>query len=151
LTRKAIGLATVTLHVKQYADSDKIVHIDIDQTATGGIKGTSERRKVNWEYLEHADHIFGELKGRSRWVTIDLVDDDFLKLEWLDGEGEKGGPAGEHIMESWVEAKAGWTGRQIWGFAMVNGERRYTRRVVIAKGDEVLKIRMVYNWYGPEA
>jgi hypothetical protein len=39
--RKAIGLATVTLHTKQY-EEDGVTHIDIDQTATGGIKGTTE-------------------------------------------------------------------------------------------------------------
>lgn len=149
-TRKAIGLATVTLHVKQYIDDDKVTHIDIDQTATGGIKGTTELRTLNWEFKEHTDHIFGELKGKTRWTTLDLIDDDFLKQEWLDGEAEKGGPDGEFVLESYVEATAGWTGKQVWGFAIVEGERRYTRRVVITKGSEVLKIRMVYNWNGPE-
>jgi len=108
-------------------------------------------RALDWEFREHADHIFGELKGRARWVTLEVLDDDYLKEEWLDGEGEKAGPNGECLMESFVEAKAGWTGRQVWGFAIVEGERRYTRRVVISKGSEVLKIRMVYNWYGPTA
>ena len=84
-------------------------------------------------------------------MTLDLVDDDFLKLEWLDGEAEKAGANGEYLVESFVEAKAGWTGRQIWGFSTVNGERRYTRRVVITKGSEVRKIRMVYNWYAETA
>jgi len=40
-TRKAIGLATLTLHTKQY-EKDGVTHIDIEQTATGGIKGTTE-------------------------------------------------------------------------------------------------------------
>jgi hypothetical protein len=46
--RKAIGLATVSLEVKQYegppsedspADAPHVTHVDIEQTATGGLKG----------------------------------------------------------------------------------------------------------------
>lgn len=47
LKRKAIGLATVTMDITQYqappeggADTDApVTHVDIAQTATGGIKG----------------------------------------------------------------------------------------------------------------
>ncbi|KAH8594924.1 hypothetical protein B0O99DRAFT_594973 [Bisporella sp. PMI_857] len=149
LTRKAIGLATVTLHVKQYVE-DGTTHIDIDQTATGGIKGTTELRVLNWTPREHEDHIFGSLKGKSRWLTPELLDtlDEHLKEGWIGTDEEKGGPNGEKFLESFVEnEKAGWTAQQVWGFAIVEGERRYTRRVVVTKGETVLKIRMVYNWY----
>lgn len=48
-TRKAIGLATVTLDIEQYEglaegapETDApVTHVDIKQTATGGIKGMS--------------------------------------------------------------------------------------------------------------
>jgi len=146
LTRKAIGLATVTLHVKQYSDAG-VTHIDIDQTATGGIKGTSENRTLDWTFREHEDHIFGHLKGKSRWVNLSDIQDDFLKQGWLTGDEEKAGPNGELLVESYVEnAEKGWTGNQIWGFSIVDGERRYTRLVVITKGETVMKIRMVYNF-----
>ena len=80
---------------------------------------------------------------------MDIVEDDFLKGGWLTGDEEKGGPAGEIFVESFVDQyEKGWTGDQIWGFAMVDGKRYYTRRVMITKGDTVLKVRMVYNWQG---
>lgn len=44
-------MATITLHVKHYKDSEGVEHIDIDQTLTGGIKGTTENRVLNWEYV----------------------------------------------------------------------------------------------------
>lgn len=148
-TRKAIALATITLHVKQYAGEDGIIHIDIDQTATGGIKGTTELRELDWEEREHEDHIFGKLKGRSRWVSLDQVNDAWAKEGWLTGDKEKGGPEGQLFMESYVDQQEkGWQGDQIWGFAIIDGQRYYTRRVVITKGDKVLKVRMVYNWQG---
>jgi hypothetical protein len=149
LTRKAISLATVTLHVKQYTDEAGNTHIDIDQTATGGIKGTTEKRELIWEFKEHDDHIFGKLKGKSRWLDLDAVEDPFLKDGWLEGEEEKGGPAGELHVESYVENnEKGWTADQIWGFALVDGKRYYVRRVVVKKGSEELKVRLVYNWQG---
>ena len=147
LTRKAIGFATITLHTKQYTDSDNITHIDIDQTATGGIKGTTEIRVLNWTEREHDDHIFGRVKGRSRWLAnFDEIEDPFLKEGWLDVDSEKGGPNGElHIESSVVNQEKGWTAQQVWGFAIVDGKRHYTRRVIVTKGKEVVKVRLVYN------
>ncbi|GKZ38842.1 hypothetical protein AbraIFM66950_011365 [Aspergillus brasiliensis] len=69
LMRKALNVATVTLSIKEYPDAAEptIWHIDIDQTVTGGIKGTTERRISDNKHREHEDHIFGHLKGRSRF------------------------------------------------------------------------------------
>jgi len=67
----------------------------------------------------------------------------------LEGEEEKAGPNGELFIESWVtNEEKGWTGDQIWGFAIVDGKRYYTRRVVVTKGDTALKVRMVYDYRG---
>jgi len=149
-TRKAIGLATVTLHVKQYTADDGITHIDIDQTATGGIKGTTELRELSWTFREHDDHIFGHLKGKSRWLNPADVPDEWMKEDFLTADEEKGGPNGELFVESYVEnEEKGWTGDQIWGFAVIDGVRYYVRRVTIVKGDTTLKVRLVYNWYAP--
>ncbi|TVY14540.1 hypothetical protein LARI1_G006890 [Lachnellula arida] len=154
-TRKAIGLATVTLHTKQYTGDDSTTHIDISQTVTGGIQGTTENRVLNWQEREHEDHIFGHLKGRSRWLSSSDYDseitDPFLKAEWLDVDSEKGGPSGEiHIESSVVNEEKGWTAQQVWGFAVVDGQRYYVRRVLVTKGKDVLRVRLVYNWQGKE-
>jgi hypothetical protein len=148
-TRRAISFATVTLHVKQYTDEAGNTHIDIEQTATGGIKGTTETRELTWTFNEHEDHIFGKVKGRSRWLGLDAVEDDYLKEGWLEGDEEKSGPAGELHIESYVENNGkGWTADQIWGFSIVDGKRYYVRRIVVKKGSEVMKTRLVYNWQG---
>ncbi|KAE9367748.1 hypothetical protein N431DRAFT_416569 [Stipitochalara longipes BDJ] len=150
-TRKAISFATVTLHTKQYTDDSSVTHIDIQQTATGGIKGTAELRELDWTERSHEDHIFGNLKGKSRWLTIDHpeITDGFLKEGWIEGEEENAGPNGErHIESAVVNEEKGWSAVQIWGFAIIDGTRYYTRRVVVTKGSEVLKVRLVYNWQG---
>ncbi|KAJ9648590.1 hypothetical protein H2199_001445 [Coniosporium tulheliwenetii] len=150
LTRKAIALATITLHTKEYVDDASVTHIDIDQTATGGIKGTSEQRVLDNQFREHTDHIFGELKGRSRWFKLSALDESDYDEKYLKEGWEKAIVDGEAI-ESFVEnGKAGWTARQIWGFMEVKGDRRYVRNVVVVKGDQVKRRRLVYDWAGKE-
>ncbi|TVY54938.1 hypothetical protein LSUE1_G009423, partial [Lachnellula suecica] len=87
-TRKAISLATITLHTKQYTDSDNETHIDIEQTATGGIKGTTEIRVLNWSERTHTDSIFGTVKGRSRWLSGLGEVEKYLQEGWEAGEAE---------------------------------------------------------------
>ncbi|KAK2068715.1 hypothetical protein P8C59_003343 [Phyllachora maydis] len=160
LTRKAIGLATVTLQVKQYvgpptppaADRGDVTHVDIDQTATGGIKGSTERRCVDGVAREHSDWLFGRVRGRSRWVAAADVEDAFLARGWLlegEDEGEPAGPAGEtrRLLLSVAESlDNGWVATQVWGFQRLEGERRYARNVVVVKGDERVECRLVYDF-----
>ncbi|KAF2705158.1 hypothetical protein K504DRAFT_440126 [Pleomassaria siparia CBS 279.74] len=165
LMRKAIGLATVTQHLKSWTgppDDDPtgppITHIQIEQTATGGIKGTTESRNLDWKPRPHSDHVFGEMMGKSRWSSTSRVleenvgtgkkgyeEDDarFLCEGWLEESAQ-----GE-VVESWVNnEKAGWTGWQVWGFAEVDGQegRWLVRRFVVRKGERVERIRLVYEW-----
>lgn len=37
---------------------------------------------------------------------------------------------------------------QIWGFAEINGDRRYVRHVVVRKGDDWKQARLVYDYQG---
>ena len=88
LTRKAVGLATFTLDVKQFnappappgePSGGAVSHVEIDQLGTGGIKGTSEKRCLDNIFREHSDWLFGNVKGQSRWSNIEDVDDAYLK------------------------------------------------------------------------
>ena len=149
LKRKAIGLATVTLAIKQYKDEAGVDHVDIDQTATGGIKGTAETRVLDWVERTHEDHVFGLLQGKSRWLNNSGAEwdalDEFLKEDWLI---EQAGPNGEpFILNHAVNEAVGWVAIQVWGFALINGIRYYTRRVIVSKkdGSETLKVRLVYE------
>ncbi|KAI9806868.1 MAG: hypothetical protein M1833_002526 [Piccolia ochrophora] len=162
LLRRAIGFATITLHVTHYTSSDPqpdTVHIDIAQTASMGIKGTTENRTLDWAERENTDHIFGKVRAKSRVVGLAGVDDDegkdaFLKEGWLGaeagedgkegGEGERGGVK---VVEAWVRnLDKGWVARQVWGFAEVDGKRYHVRRVVVTKGEERLEVRLVYDF-----
>jgi len=149
--RKAIQYATVTLTIKQYEenrdDSTSVTHIDIEQTATGGIKGTTENRTLDWTEREHNDQLFGELFGKSRWRKLEEIggdDVEFLATGWLDEVKETG------LVESYVVSdESGWTARQIWGFEEFDAKRYYTRHLVVKKDEEVLKAKLVYDFIQP--
>ncbi|KAE8351919.1 hypothetical protein BDV28DRAFT_10240 [Aspergillus coremiiformis] len=136
LKRKVIGLATITLQIHHYADENdpKLLHSNIDQVVTGGIKGTTEHRISDWEPREHEDHVFGKVRGQSRLCrgskgengkfcpNVDIVtktDDEkvkkFLKGEILidgkdtegfvaDNAGEEYGEGESLFLQSFVES-----------------------------------------------
>ena len=82
MKRKAISIGTVTLSIKHFKDEAGDEHIDIDQTITGGIPGTSENRYLVWQEREHEDHVFGHVIGKSRRVKPEELDIAFLKEGW---------------------------------------------------------------------
>lgn len=68
-------------------------------------------------------------------------------VTWLQNERFEGKEG--HFIHSWVENKdAGWTAEQIWGFEVVDGVRRHTRRVVVRKGENVERGWLVYDYVG---
>jgi len=72
---------------------------------------------LDWDERPHKDGIFGEVKGRSRWVDLEAFKseggkgEEFLKTGWLEeGEGKEKGRA----VQSWVESVGGgWTAEQV--------------------------------------
>ncbi|TFY77633.1 hypothetical protein EWM64_g6378 [Hericium alpestre] len=145
-TRKAIGFATITLTIKHYKGDDGLEHIDVDTTLTGGIKGTTENRILDWQRREHEDHVFGAVVGQSRRVKLDELDNEFLKSGWTADVAEHG------TINSYVESdtpKSGyiWVANQTWGFEEIDGERRHVRHVdFTGKEGEHIQARLVYDY-----
>ncbi|KAL2148149.1 hypothetical protein VTH82DRAFT_8736 [Thermothelomyces myriococcoides] len=156
VTRKAVSMATLTLTVKQFVappspPSDPanppVTHIEIEQTGTGGIKGSTEKRCLDDTFRDHSDWLFGHVRGKSYFLKPEDISDEFLRSGWLEGDDEKKGPNGETHIISYVESyDNGWTATQIWGFKIIEGVRRYVRNVVIAKDSERVELQLVYDW-----
>lgn len=124
LIPRMVSFATDTLVMKQYNTNEhngnEVTHIDITQIATGGVV-TTESRILDWTLRDHKDHVFGDVKLKSRWVNLknakeDRNDDDenvevdeFLKRGWDDDLD------GEHV-QTWGESeKKGWIANQVCG------------------------------------
>lgn len=78
-------------------ESGPTTHIDIEQVATAGMKGTTEKRALDWTYRPHSDWLFGELQGRSRFNTIDGI------LKEGKEKGAKEEEDAKHLAEGWLE------------------------------------------------
>lgn len=144
-------MATITIQVEQYegppsppnTKADVVTHIDITQSASG-LSSTQEDRCFDDFEREHSDWLFGNVKGRSRWAKLDEVTDEFLKTGWeIEGDGL-------FITNSAKNEDNGWVAEQVWGFQLVDGERRYCRKVVVTKGSKREQIRLVYDYNGEE-
>ncbi|KAF4510563.1 hypothetical protein G6O67_002440 [Ophiocordyceps sinensis] len=172
LTRKAIGLASISLTVKEYegpakeqakqpstkehegpaeeqatqpsgpAGDGPFTHIDIWQSAAG-LTSTEELRCLDDHARPHSDWLFGAVEGRSRWARLADVGDEYLGAGWLTtGDGNDDDVVFNHV----VSMGNGWTATQVWGFQDVGGERRHCRNVVIEKGAQRAEFRLVYDF-----
>jgi len=157
IIRKVIAAMTVKLDIEQSTDEDGTENIVVTQAGAGGFKGTTEKRHIPKDdekrWSDHKDHIFGHVKGFTQWrKPEELSDSDedeaFLKQDWEEST--------DIFVDSYVESQENdWTARQIWGFANVipkeggDAIRRYVRRVVVKKGSEFNRSRLVYDYVGP--
>lgn len=119
--------------------TDVFTHIDIEQSASG-LTSTHEARCLDDTFREHSDWLFGSVKGKSRFVTVDELDDDFLKNGWI-AESD-----GKLVMSHVESIDKGWIARQIWGFEEIKGERRYVRHVLVTKEDQRVEVKLVYDY-----
>ena len=139
LLRKTITSASVTLNISQPQPNE----YSIKQTATSAsIPGTTEQYILDFEWRTNQDAFFGEVRGRSKWISFDEVKADFgdLSANW-EREDDS-----QLILTEGGKPDASWTALRIWGFEVIEGERRYTQQVKVwnKQGEEV-KVKMVYD------
>lgn len=120
--RKAIKAASLTLSIRHYTDDDDDTeHIDIDQTLTGGIPGSSEERTLDWEEREHRDGVFGDVVGKSRRVEkgeIDGIEEVFLKTGWTE-DSKEDGLIFAYARSDTPKSGRTWTSDQVWSSLML--------------------------------
>ncbi len=118
--------------------------IHLQQTATGAcIPAVTEDWILDWTWRDGQDPLFGEMKGRARWISIDKADVE--GAEW-DQECDEG-----MVMQAEGNKRDGkWGGVHFWGFEKVEGERRYVRRIFMVNNEtrERKGVRMVYDFDG---
>ncbi|KAF2824194.1 hypothetical protein CC86DRAFT_371582 [Ophiobolus disseminans] len=145
LIRKTATAASIHLNITQPDEQ----HLKMAQSVTSGkIPGTTDDYTLDWEWRNNYDSFFGEIAGRSRWVSVE----EGRKTEAVgEGEGEWiEGDSDEKLIEAEGEKVDGeWRAHHLWGFEQVDGKRRHTRRVYIKnrKGAE-LRVRIVYDFIG---
>ncbi|KAL3450230.1 hypothetical protein BJX65DRAFT_305682 [Aspergillus insuetus] len=74
VVRKAIGMSSVVLDIKQTEETgattkQPVTYLEISQTSSTGLPGTTEKRWFDWEPRNQEDHIFGKCVAQARWVA----------------------------------------------------------------------------------
>lgn len=139
LIRKATSVASVQLKVTQ----ESVDKMHMENTATAAnIPGTSEDYTLDFEWRTSHDPFFGDVQGRSRWITQDEARQNGANGEWLEGDSD-----GKLIQAVGKKSDDAWIATHLLGFEKVGGERRHTRRVkVVGKDGEAVTVRMVYDF-----
>jgi hypothetical protein len=68
IMRKAISLADITICIKQHGSGSDAVVV-LENIANFGLRGTTEIRTLDWVSASHKDPIWGQVSGRSRFVS----------------------------------------------------------------------------------
>ncbi|KAJ9612606.1 hypothetical protein H2200_004203 [Cladophialophora chaetospira] len=141
LVRKAIGTASVHLKISQPSEQE----LNMEQTATAAsIPGTTEEYILDWDWRKNHDAFFGDIEGRSRWISQEEA-----RHNGAEGDWEADDSQGKLIQAVGKKPDDAWTATHLWGFEKVDGAHRHTRRVkVTSKDGEELKVRMVYDFDG---
>lgn len=100
LLRQAITLATISLHTVQTPTPTQTNKtndaaaaaatdggggiITIQNIANMGLKGTTEIRHLDWQWREHRDYIWGQVRGRCGFKAMQDVADERLREGWLE-------------------------------------------------------------------
>lgn len=124
--RQAITLATISLHTVQTPTHPQTntptnsspaspspsaaptdVVITIQNVANMGLKGTTEIRHLDWQWREHWDYIWGQVRGRCGFKATRDVVDERLREGWME-ETLQGECIQEDAMAGGDEEGKGW-------------------------------------------
>lgn len=149
LIRQAASSMTVHLTISELTDSKVIMK---QSAMTDKLPGAEEEYPLDWTWRASKNGLFGDVEGRARWVDAKegaesggVVEKEGEGVEWVWGDGEE-----ERLLQA--EGKDGegkWEARHLLGFEMLEGERRFTRRVYVRnrEGEEVRAV-MVWDFVG---
>ncbi|KAF8469666.1 hypothetical protein BDZ91DRAFT_720671 [Kalaharituber pfeilii] len=139
--RRGIGMATITLTIKHFADPDTSAERIIVNQSLSGLNGTVEERTLDWAERPREDYVFGKVIGKTRRINLSEIPDEKLKEGWTEDSIEHG-LIYSHVVNSTYQ----WTAEQIWGFMIVDGVRRHARRVKLTTPKVRLDKVLVYDW-----
>ena len=87
ITRKAIGMATLTAVLTQTKDGD-VEKLVTQQILTIG--QSTEERTLDWVEREMDNKVYGKSMVKSRRVMLDEIEEEYLKGPWAAASQEHG-------------------------------------------------------------
>lgn len=145
LLHKVLNWVSVTVAIKTWSDTATgLGHFLIEHKPPLGLPSSTEGRVLNFEGEDLTVPIFGKLRVRMRWAAAEELDelDEFLAQGFEEGMKGLIRMMTEHV-------DVGLVTHQTFGFEDIGGTRFHTRHIVVKKGEEVEKLRQVYDYIGP--
>ncbi|KAJ5523887.1 hypothetical protein N7494_010537 [Penicillium frequentans] len=147
LMRKVLNMTSVVLEVKEWEDpSDGFTHMDIDLKPTSGLPASQEKKVFDFKGTDSTHALFGKIRVSQGWANAkELNQEDHFLVEGM-----------EEDMDSFIHLKTehldhNTVTHQAWGFEEIEGTRYHSRHIVGKKGDEVVRVKLVYDYLGPRA
>ncbi|KAH7394281.1 hypothetical protein BKA66DRAFT_567238 [Pyrenochaeta sp. MPI-SDFR-AT-0127] len=142
LVRKAICRASTTISIRQEGVGPATT-IALDNTSNLGVQGTTEVRQLDWEFATHNDFVWGNVRGRSKFVSITDTPAGFPAANARDDAQNED----SELLYNEIEALNGsWKSQMLWGFEIIDGSRYFVRHVKASRGSEHATARLVYNY-----
>lgn len=126
-------MAPVTMHINQTKGADGVYRLTA-KNMVGDREMSAEERILDFQARE-VDSPVGKLQAQTEMTTVSAISDSFLSGGW----------EGDDIIHTFAEGPD-WTLEQVWGLALVGGEKRHVRRLVCIKGSERKEFTLVYDW-----
>jgi hypothetical protein len=155
IIRKVISIATLSMTVAHGVDEAGAKTLVFTQAASIAIAGLSEEKETRFldgRETFHSSTLFGTSSARSRMVNLSTATgndgkllDPLLTSDFL----QEGNPDGDNnLLDLIVHQTKGWVMEQVWGFGVLNNERRLLRKMALKKGSEAVYITAWYDWKG---
>jgi len=150
LTRTAIGMGTAYLTIEHTTDENTgIETIEITQKFSGNIPGSDDVRILDWTETTRDDYIFGPVIVKAKRVQLKDVHNEYLTGKWC-SDTERDGVIYSLLEGDTSKGAKKWSVEQVWGFEIVAGKRRYTRRMqMTGPNGEAVRARLAYDYNGP--
>ena len=128
------------------SDGDKsnttpITTINVTQIVSPGSFNSQNTYVLDSVARESTVPIFGKIAVAAKYAPVASIEDPEIRAKFEMSEEPQ-----TSIVEMVRSVGNGWVTTSIWGFEEVEGERHYTRHSVTRKGDQELKLRIVYDF-----
>ncbi|KAG2369479.1 hypothetical protein BDR07DRAFT_661724 [Suillus spraguei] len=145
LKRTAINNLPLTLEPSQYTE-EGVEHIVVKQVLTGGFQAPTDHLILNGKETFRNDTLFGHLIAKSWRSKVKDLDIEFLTEGWTEDTEEDGLIAG--IVKSDTDkTNKDWVIHVVWGFAIIDGVRRFARRFRFTiKDREPIFVKLYYDY-----
>ncbi|KAJ3967905.1 hypothetical protein EV361DRAFT_928398 [Lentinula raphanica] len=142
MMRKLVAKSSVTVTITHA--SDGVETLKLVQVVSGGEAAEPEEKVLDWVETDKEIKLFGPCKTKSKRVSLDEVQEPYLKEGWSSDTVEHG-----CVLVHLNDAKGKWKTEQAWGIGIVDGERRHVRRICLtgSKGEKIYN-RIVYDYLG---